>query len=75
MRMRAARAACVIAKSSLTARSQAARTPMRSKTLRRTAMEPPQAKFRECAPSAVTTDAFQIERRSEEKEPDSEYQR
>ena len=76
MRIPAVRAARVTAKSSLTACSQASRTRMRSNTSRRNAMEPPQAKFRECAPRAVTTDAFQIERNSEGSDPGSVmYQR
>ena len=75
IRIRAARAASVTAKSSLTARSHASRTPILSNTSRRSAIEPPQAKFLEWDPSAVTTDAFQIERNSAGVDPDAVYQR
>ena len=76
IRMFAALAAWVTAKSSLTALSQASRTRMRSNTSRRSAMEPPQAKFLEWDPSAVTTDAFQMERNSDGSDPlSATYQR
>lgn len=76
IRKPAVRAARVTAKSSLTARSHISRTLIRSNTSLRNAIEPPQAKFRECGPSEVTIDAFQIDRSNAGEEPDSVvYQR